>query len=197
MLLLSNIPHLINATSRIHYNRLTVLHGVISKSIGKDADLSLGLAPNCLVALGGINPRASSGSCGLDLIWRRMRRSVALRKLRALPLPKTTLFLLSAKVLANVADTSLFKAVLLNENHSLRCLFPKQHFTPISSGSDHITLTFLTKTHETLYHACYSLTLTKLLASYCIMLSSVLSMYTYSVMPVVNTINEYMIGLYE
>src|SRR5688572_3538468 len=37
---------------------------------------------------------------------------------------------LSAKVLANLADTSLFKAVLFNENHSLICLFPNQHFTP-------------------------------------------------------------------
>ena len=36
----------------------------------------------------------------------------------------------STNVLANKADTSLFKAVLLNENHSLRCLFPNQHFTP-------------------------------------------------------------------
>ena len=36
----------------------------------------------------------------------------------------------STKVLANEADTSLFKAVLNNESHPLRCLFPKLHTTP-------------------------------------------------------------------
>ena len=69
----------------------------------------------------------------------------------------------SMNVLAYNADTSLFKAVLLNENHSLRCLFPNQHFTPYFLRVRHITLTFVTRTHEILYLVCYSRTLTKLL----------------------------------
>jgi len=34
----------------------------------------------------------------------------------------------STKVLTNEAETSLFKAVLLDKNHSFRCPIPKQHF---------------------------------------------------------------------
>jgi hypothetical protein len=70
----------------------------------------------------------------------------------------------SAKVLANVADTSLFKAVLLNENHALRCLFPNQHFTPYFLRARPHNFNLPNKERLTkLYLECYSLTLTKLL----------------------------------
>lgn len=62
---------------------------------------------------------------------------------------------------SNEADASLFKEVLLNENHSLKCLFPNRNFpqptfyptniTHVVSGTGLITSIFLIKTRQFFY----------------------------------------------